>query len=224
MTSDANGREAFKNHDGVTKLVNILGSSGERDWTLSALVCQTLWNVCSSSGAFPGDPMAVLDALVKLTGGYKQEQELFPIRIYRRAKIRVFTLQSINLLNDFNPGLSPLCSVYHGLLYTQISVNVLSYNFYDPFHESISRSRPLPVFPSDYCRYPQIRITCVPYPLLASSLWSFVSNVSNFSDFHTFFGFQTWICDEKCFWLVKRLFCLHCKLVLEINIFFKLER
>lgn len=69
MTSDANGREVFKNHDGVTKLVNILKSSGERDWTLSALVCQTLWNVCSSLDAFPGDPMAVLDVLVKLTGG-----------------------------------------------------------------------------------------------------------------------------------------------------------
>jgi len=69
MTSDENNREAFKNYDGVSKMINILKSSGERDWTLLALVCQTLWNVCSGSDSFPGNPMTVLDTLVKLTGG-----------------------------------------------------------------------------------------------------------------------------------------------------------
>lgn len=68
MTSDENNREAFKNYNGVSKMVNILKSPGERDWTLSALICQTLWNVCSGSDSFPGDPMTVLDMLVKLTG------------------------------------------------------------------------------------------------------------------------------------------------------------
>jgi len=68
MTSDENSREAFKRHDGVSKTVNVLGRPGERDWTLSALVCQTLWNVCSGGDSFPGDPMAVLDTLVRLTG------------------------------------------------------------------------------------------------------------------------------------------------------------
>lgn len=68
MTSDVYNREAFKNYNGVSKMVKILKSSGERDWTLSALVCQTLWNVCSAGDSFPGDPMTVLDTLVKLTG------------------------------------------------------------------------------------------------------------------------------------------------------------
>lgn len=68
MTSDESSREAFKNYGGVSKMISILRSSGERDWTLSALVCQTLWNVCSGSDSFPGDPMAVLDTLVRLTG------------------------------------------------------------------------------------------------------------------------------------------------------------
>lgn len=71
MTSDDNSREAFKNYDGVSKLVNILRLTGERDWTLSALICQTLWNVCSARNSFPGDPMTVLDTLVKLTGGHE---------------------------------------------------------------------------------------------------------------------------------------------------------
>jgi hypothetical protein len=70
MTSDENHREAFKNYDGVSKMVNILRSSGERDWPLFALVCQTLWNVCSGGDSFPGDPMTVLDTLVRLTGKY----------------------------------------------------------------------------------------------------------------------------------------------------------
>lgn len=68
MMSDENNREAFKNYNGVSKMVNILQSPEERDWTLSALICQTLWNVCSGSDSFPGDPMTVLDTLVKLTG------------------------------------------------------------------------------------------------------------------------------------------------------------
>lgn len=70
MTSDENNREAFKNYDGVSKMVNILRSSGDCDWTLLALVCQTLWNMCSGSDSFPGDPMVVLDILVKLTGRF----------------------------------------------------------------------------------------------------------------------------------------------------------
>ncbi|XP_025413160.1 armadillo repeat-containing protein 2 isoform X2 [Sipha flava] len=73
MTSDENHREAFKNYDGVSKMVNILRSSGERDWPLFALVCQTLWNVCSGGDSFPGDPMTVLDTLVRLT----DEEQLF---------------------------------------------------------------------------------------------------------------------------------------------------
>jgi len=68
MTTDENNREAFKNYNGVSKMVNILRSLGEHNWTLSALICQTLWNVCSGSDHFPGDPLAVLDTLVKLTG------------------------------------------------------------------------------------------------------------------------------------------------------------
>jgi len=68
MTTDENNREAFKNYNGVSKMVNILKSSGEHNWILSALICQTLWNVCSDSDHFPGDPLAVLDTLVKLTG------------------------------------------------------------------------------------------------------------------------------------------------------------
>lgn len=68
MTSDENNRQAFKNYNGVSKMVNILRSSGERNWTLSSLICQTLWNVCSDSDSFPGDPIVVLDTLVKLTG------------------------------------------------------------------------------------------------------------------------------------------------------------
>lgn len=70
MTSDENSREALKNYNGVSKMVNILKLSGDRNWTLSALICQALWNVCSASDSFPGDPMSVLDTLVKLTGGY----------------------------------------------------------------------------------------------------------------------------------------------------------
>ncbi|XP_022182760.1 armadillo repeat-containing protein 2 isoform X1 [Myzus persicae] len=73
MTSDENNREAFKNYNGVSKMVNILRSSGEHNWSLSALICQTLWNVCSGSDHFPGDPMAVLDTLLKLT----DEEQLF---------------------------------------------------------------------------------------------------------------------------------------------------
>lgn len=71
MMSDENNREAFKNYNGVFKMVKILQSPGERDWTLLALICQTLWNVCSGSDSFPGDPMTVLDTLVKLTGKEK---------------------------------------------------------------------------------------------------------------------------------------------------------
>ncbi|KAF0770122.1 armadillo repeat-containing protein 2 [Aphis craccivora] len=73
MTSDENNRQAFKNYNGVSKMVNILRSSGERNWTLSSLICQTLWNVCSDSDSFPGDPIVVLDTLVKLT----DEEQLF---------------------------------------------------------------------------------------------------------------------------------------------------
>lgn len=101
-----------------------------------------------------------------------QEQGLFPIRIcmgyctYKKAKIRFFTLQPIHFLQPLLclipvstvQTLLPLCSVYHG--YFQISANVLSHNFSEAFHESVSRSRQLPAFPSDYRRYPRMRITC----------------------------------------------------------------
>jgi len=82
MTSDDDSREAFKNYNGVSKLVNILRLTGERDWTLSALVCQTLWNVCSASNIFPGDPMIVLDTLVKLTGKYFYKNNEYNMRTY----------------------------------------------------------------------------------------------------------------------------------------------
>lgn len=68
MTSDEDNREAFKNYNGVGKMIKILGTSGQHDWTLSALICQTLWNVCSDSDHFPGDYMTLIDTLVRLTG------------------------------------------------------------------------------------------------------------------------------------------------------------
>lgn len=70
MTSDEDNREAFKNYNGIGKMIKILGTSDQLDWTLSALICQTLWNVCSGSDHFPGDYMTLIDTLVKLTGVY----------------------------------------------------------------------------------------------------------------------------------------------------------
>lgn len=49
LMADWDKRLAFKEDNGVARLINVLGKYGESDWKLANLICQALWNFCIDS-------------------------------------------------------------------------------------------------------------------------------------------------------------------------------
>lgn len=49
LMADFQSRVIFKEHCGIGKLIRILNTLGEIDWSLSMLTCQVIWNYCIDS-------------------------------------------------------------------------------------------------------------------------------------------------------------------------------
>uniref|UniRef100_A0A1B6CHS7 Armadillo repeat-containing protein 2 n=1 Tax=Clastoptera arizonana TaxID=38151 RepID=A0A1B6CHS7_9HEMI len=80
LMGDWDKRLAFKEDNGVAKLITILEKKGENDWKLSCLVCQALWNFCiDSTHLYAAFGIQATNRLLSILIDLLDEERLFGI-------------------------------------------------------------------------------------------------------------------------------------------------
>ncbi|XP_063220147.1 armadillo repeat-containing protein 2 isoform X2 [Bacillus rossius redtenbacheri] len=103
MMADWDKRLAFRQENGIRKMIDALGKHGEDEWLLATFICQALWNYSIDAvdlySAFTADE---LNELLELLADFLDEERLFGIKEGCEANESVKTMVRFQAWEDFS--------------------------------------------------------------------------------------------------------------------------